>query len=232
MKLSQKTIDVIKNFSTINQGMLFKTGSQLKTVSPQKNILAVANIEDSVANEFAIYDLNQFLSILSLSSDNEFEVEEDNISIKNKIESANGESADISVIFRSASKNMIVSPPDKEIQFPDPEVHLNISSNVINTVFRTASILQSPHIGISSDGVDVYLSALDITGAKSHLCKIKFAQGNGDVYNMTFKIESLKLFPGDYELHISSAGVSHWKNKTSDVQYWITVEPGSTYQKG
>lgn len=232
MKLSQKTIEVIKNFSTINQGMLFKAGSQLKTVSPQKNILAVANIEDPIANEFAIYDLNQFLSILSLSTENQFDVEENDIIINNKIDNVDGTTADISVIFRSASKNMIVSPPEKEIQFPEPEVHLSIPVNIINTVFRTASILQSPHIGISSDGVDVYLSAYDVSGAKSHMCKIKFASGNGDVYSLHFKIDSLKLFPGDYELHISSAGVSHWKNKTSDVQYWITVEPGSTYQKG
>lgn len=232
MKLSKSTIDIIKNFSTINQGMLFKPGKQLKTVSPKKNILAVANIEDNIEGEFAIYDLNQFLSVVSLTDENSFNIEGDNLLISKSVEIQDNKKADISVVFRSAQKNMIVSPPEKDIQFPEPEIHLHMSEKVIDMMYRYASVLGSPHVGFESDGKDVYLSGFDSTGAKSHMSKIRFADGNGDTFSLCFSLENLRLFPGDYDLHISSKGVSHWKNKTVDVEYWITVNPGSTYQKG
>jgi hypothetical protein len=232
MKLSKSTIDIIKNFSTINQGMLFKPGKQLKTVSPQKNILAVANIEDSIDGEFAIYDLNQFLAVVSLTEENSFEIEGNDLMISKSVSISDNESADISVVFRSASKNMIVAPPEKDIQFPEPEINLVMTSKIINMMYNYASVLGSPHVGFESDGKDVYLSGFDSTGSKSHMSKIRFADGNGDTFSLSFKLESLRLFPGDYDLHISSKGVSHWKNKNVDIEYWITVEPGSTYQKG
>jgi hypothetical protein len=232
MKLSKSTIDIIKNFSTINQGMLFKPGKQLKTVSPQKNILAVANIEDSIDGEFAIYDLNQFLAVVSLTEENSFEIEGNDLMISKSIAISDNESADISVVFRSASKNMIVAPPEKDIQFPEPEINIVMTSKIINMMYSYASVLGSPHVGFESDGKDVYLSGFDSTGSKSHMSKIRFADGNGDTFSLSFKLESLRLFPGDYDLHISSKGVSHWKNKNVDIEYWITVEPGSTYQKG
>lgn len=232
MKLSKSTVDIIKNFSTINQGMLFKPGKQLKTVSPQKNILALANIEDTIDGEFAIYDLNQFLAVVSLTDENSFEIEGNDLKITKSVDISDSNKADISVVFRSASKNMIVAPPEKDIQFPEPEIHLTMTSKIIDMMYNYASVLGSPNVGFESDGANVYLSGFDSTGSKSHMSKIRFADGNGDTFNLCFKVESLRLFPGDYDLHISSQGVSHWKNKNVDIQYWITVEKGSTYQKG
>ena len=224
MKLSNKTIEIIKNFSTINQGILFKTGKVLKTVSPQKNVLALANIEDEITNEFAIYDLNHFLSVVASSDTSEFEFDEDHVIVT----AMQGRSE---INFRFSTANMIVTPPEKDIQFPEPEIKINLAKGDLEWIFRTASILATPHIGIFSDGTNIFVSTYDATGAKSHSSKLKLGQSTDDIYNIHFKIESLKLIPGNYEINISSKGVSHWKNKDVDVQYWITTEPGSKFQK-
>jgi hypothetical protein len=224
MKLSNKTIDIIKNFSTINQGILFKPGKVLKTVSPQKNVLAVANIEDDITKEFAIYDLNNFLTVVSLSDSNEFDFDDEHVIVSSK----QGRST---IKYRFSMVSMIVTPPEKEVQFPEPEIQIKLNKEDLDWIFKTASVLATPHIGFSSDGSNVSVSAFDATGKKANVNKLNIAQGSGDVYHIHFKIESLKVIPGNYDLSISSKGVSHWKNTDVDVEYWITSETGSKYQK-
>ena len=66
MKLSDKTIKLLKNFSSINQSILFKEGSKLRTISVMKNILAEATVDEEFPKDFGIYDLVQFLNGLDL----------------------------------------------------------------------------------------------------------------------------------------------------------------------
>jgi hypothetical protein len=224
MKLSAKTIDIIKNFSTINQGMLFKQGKVLKTVSPHKNVLATATIEDEFTNEFAIYDLNNFLSVLTLLDTAEFSFDEEHVLMSSKQGRAK-------LSYRFAQKSMIVVPPETDIKFPEAEIHIKVSKDDLEWLFKTASVLSTPHLGVYSDGNDVFISAFDAAGNKSHANNLKLDKSSGDIYNIHFKIESLKIIPGNYDINISSKGVSHWKNTDIDVEYWITTEPGSKFQK-
>lgn len=225
MKFSEKSIEVIKNFSTINQGIIFKEGNTLKTVSPQKNVLAVAELEDDIEKEFAIHDLNNFLTVASTSDSGEF-LFDDSQHIIITSESGMGE-----LRYRFSSSNMIVAPPEKDIQFPTPEINIDIPAKSLEAIFRTAGIINTPHIGFISDGENVYATAFDAVGAKNHQYKLNLGKGNGDAYECHFKLENLKVIPGDYELNISSKGVSHWKNKNRPIEYWVTLEPGSKYQK-
>jgi hypothetical protein len=224
MKFSQKTIDVIKNFSTINQGMLFKQGKVLKTVSPQKNVMALANIEDEITNEFSVYDLNNFLTALSLTDDGEFDFDDQHVILKSK----QGRGV---LNYRFTPQNMIVTPPEKDIVFPEAEVKVTLEKEDLDWIFRTSSVLGTPHVGIYSNGADVFATAFDGSGTTSHTTNLKLASGNNDVYNIHFKIDSLKIIPGTYDISISSKGVSHWKNNNFPVEYWIKTEPGSKYQK-
>ena len=75
MKLSNKTLEVLKNFSNINQNILIEEGNVLRTISTMKNILGRATIEESFPKEFGIYDLNEFLGVLSLTKDSEIELD-------------------------------------------------------------------------------------------------------------------------------------------------------------
>jgi hypothetical protein len=231
MELSKKSLDIIKNFSAINQGILFKSGKTIKTVSPKKNILAEATLDEDITNEFSIYDLNEFLSVVSLNvSDNDsekskFDFEENQVILL-------GMKGRGKTHYVFSSKNMIVTPPDNEIKFPEPEIFVTLTKKDKDWIFNQANTLNLPDIGVMSDGNIIYMVASDSASkTASHKSTLDIGKGNGDVYSVNFKIEYLNLIEGDYDIHISSKGVAHWKNKDVNVQYWITTEPGSKYQK-
>jgi hypothetical protein len=230
MELSKKSLDIIKNFSQINQGILFKSGKKIKTVSPKRNVLAEAILSEDITADFSIYDLNQFLSVVSLST------EDDNTN--SKFDFTDNEVVLIGMKGRGkthyafASKNMIVTPPDNEINFPEPEIFATLTKKDKDWIFSQANALHLPDIGVMSDGVDIYMTASDSSSKSvSHSSTLNIGKGNGDIYSVNFKIEYLNMIEGDYDIQISSKGVAHWKNKDVDVQYWITTEPGSKYQK-
>ena len=207
----------------INQGILFKKGKTLKTVSSHKNILAQVNIAEEVPAEFGVYDLNNFLSVISLRQDPTFEFEDKNVIIV-------GSKGRSKTKYRFCEPTMIVTPPEKELVMPDPEISLTLSSEDFNDIMKTAAVLSSPHIAVESDGTRVNLSTIDTANDSAHTNTLDISEGDGKVYKMIFKTENLsKLLPGNYTVNISSKGISHFKNKDIDLQYWVTTEQGSKF---
>lgn len=226
MKLSAETISLLKNFANINQGILFKQGKTIKTVSSHKNILAEATITEDVPTEFGVYDLNNFLSVVSLYKDEptfEF-VQNDVVIVGNKGRSKTK--------YRFCDPKSIVTPPEKALTMPDPEIAFELTQEDLDWALRSASVLSSPQIAVESDGVKVTLVALNLQDNSAHTQTLDIAQGNGDKYRMVFKTENLKMISGTYDVKISSKGISHFKNKNKELQYWITTEAGSTFTKG
>jgi hypothetical protein len=225
MKLSNETLTVLKNFGAINQGLMFKKGKTLKTVSSQKNILAEVNIVEEIPNEFGVYDLNNFLSVVSLHKDSPtFEFEEKHVLIT-------GNSGRSQIKYRFCSPTMITTPPDKQFSMPDAEIKIKMSSEDFDWIMRAAAVLASPQICIESDGNAVSLVTLDLQNdaAHSEILRLPIV-GNGSKYRMLFKTENMtKILPGTYEVSISSKGISHFRNENLPLQYWVTIESGSTY---
>jgi hypothetical protein len=223
MKLSTQTISILKNFGAINQGIFFKKGKTLKTVSSHKNILAQANINEEVHAEFGVYDLNNFLSVISLSADPTFEFEDKNVVIV-------GNKGRSKTKYRFCEPTMIVTPPEKELAMPDPEISISLSEDDFDDIMRTAAVLSSPQIAVESDGKKVNLATLDTANDSAHTNTLELGDGDGKVYKMIFKTENLsKILPGNYSVNISSKGISHFKNKDADLQYWVTTEQGSKF---
>ena len=223
MKLSNETISILKNFGAINQGIYFKKGKTLKTVSSHKNILAAVNISEEVPADFGVYDLNNFLSVISLSSDPTFEFEDKNVVIV-------GNKGRSKTKYRFCEPTMIVTPPEKELAMPDPEISITLSADDFNDIMRTAAVLSSPQVAVESDGKKISLVTLDTANDSAHTNTLEVADGDGKVYKMIFKTENLsKLMPGNYDVNISSKGISHFKNKDIDLQYWVTTEQGSKF---
>ena len=223
MKLSDNTLSILKNFGTINQGIYFKKGKTLKTVSSHKNILVQANINEEVPADFGVYDLNNFLSVISLSSDPTFEFEDKNVVIV-------GNKGRSKTKYRFCEPTMIVTPPEKELSMPDPEITVELSSEDFSDIMRTAAVLSSPQVAVESDGKKVSLVTLDTANDSAHTNTLELGDGDGKVYKMIFKTENLsKILPGSYTVNISSKGISHFKNKDVDLQYWITTEQGSKF---
>lgn len=227
MKLSNETVAILKNFGAINQGILFKKGKTLKTVSSHKNILAEVDIKEDIPAEFGIYDLNNFLSVISLHKDDpSFEFDDKQVTIV-------GNKGRSKIKYRFTPSNMIVTPPEKQLTMPDAEIKFELTAEDFEWVMRAASVLSSPQVAIESDGKKVSIVTLDLQNDSAHTDALEISEGNGNKFKMVFKTENItKLMPGSYDVFISSKGISHFKNKTVPLQYWVTTEAGSKFEKG
>lgn len=226
MKLSSETLSVLKNFGSINQGILFKKGKVLKTVSSHKNILAEAIISEEIPAEFGVYDLNNFLSVVSLHKDDpSYEFDDNQLFIS-------GLKGRSKIKYRFCEPTMIVVPPEKQLTMPDPEIAFSLSAEDFDWFMRAASVLSSPQVSVESDGSRISITTLDLQNNSAHTESLDICAGNGNKYNMIFKTENLaKILPGSYEVKISSKGISHFKNATINIQYWVTTEAGSKFTK-
>jgi len=226
MKLSQETTAILKNFSTINQGILFKEGNVISTMSPQKNILAEAKISEKIPVEFGIYDLNNFLSVNSLFKEgSELEFDSNHVIIK-------GLGGRSKIKYRMTDKSMIVVAPDKRPNLPSVDVRFTFSKEDFDWVMKSASVLGAPHIAVVSDGETVSLLTFDESNDSSHTNSLDMdVDPEGTKFKLIFKTENLKVIHDSYEVEICKKGISTWTSTTSDIKYWITLEVSSKYNE-
>ena len=220
MKLSDKTISVLKNFSSINQSILFKEGNKLRTISVMKNILAEATVTEEFTKDFGIYDLNQFLNGMSLHQQPELDFgNEGYVMIREgKMRSK----------YFFADPNVIVTPPDKEISLPTEDVCFEPSTDQLDKLLKAAAVYQLPDIcAVGENGV-VKLVVRDKKNETSN----DFAIVVGDTdeeFSFNFKVENIKVLPGTYEVVVSSKLLSRFTSKNHDLTYYIALEPDSTF---
>lgn len=224
MKLSTETLTVLKNFSTINTGIVFKPGNVVSTVSSQKNILADAEIPDTFPTGFGIFDLNNFLSVISLYKDGaELEFDSANVIIK-------GMGGRSKIKYRMTDPSMIVAAPDKRPTLPAVDVQFDLTEDDFNWILRTANVLGCPNVSIESDGKEVTLNTIDVTNDSSHTNSVALSTVTADSsYKLVFRTENLKMLPGDYSVEISSRGIAKFIGKTNGLVYFVTLETSSTY---
>ena len=220
MKLSDKTLSVLKNFSTINQSILFKQGSKLRTISVMKNILAEATITEEIPKDFGIYDLNQFLNGLSLHQSPELDfVNNGHVVIK--------EGRMRSKYF-FADPNVIITPPDKAIDLPTEDVAFELSTEQLDKLLKAAAIYQLADLAVEGgDGV-VKLLVRDKKNDTSNSFSVTVGETD-KVFSFNFKVENIKILPGTYDVSVSSKLLSRFTSKNQDLTYYIALEPDSTF---
>ena len=224
MKLSNDTLNVLKNFASINPNLVFKPGQKLKTISEAKTILASADIVEDFPVEFGVYDLNEFLSVYNLIEDPELEFEDKSVLIKNS--SVNNQKVRY---FYSSPE--ILTTPQKDIQMPEPEVGVNLSDDVLNQIRKAAAVLGHTELSIQGDGGVVTASVFDSKDATSNSFTMELDKDNAckNEFNFVVSIPNLKLLPGDYFVSISSKLISNWTNSNYPVEYFVALEKSSTY---
>ena len=222
MKLSSNTTMVLKNFATINQNLVIKEGSELLTMSSMKNIVAKATVEENFPKEIAIYDLNEFLASLSIFKSPVLEFEEQYLTIKE-------EDQPHKKLTYFYSDPSVVQSPTKTISMPSEEVKFHLDINKLLEMKRAAGVIGSPDMVLQKSSGSSSLLVKDKKNdtANNYSSDIK-TDGDGE-YKFFFKVENLKLFDGDYDVKISSKNISHFKNDKSNIEYWIALEPESTY---
>ena len=219
MFLSQDTVQVLKNLSTINQSVLIKTGKRLRSMSTMKNILVEADITEEFVRDVAIYDLNQFLNCLTLIPGAEVELGDDSITITDGTNS---------IDYRYSDPSVITAPPDKELNLPSEDVCVVLSEDHLETVKKAAAVLQIPDVSLVGDGETIYLTVRDKKNSGSNSYKIEVGETDR-VFQFNLKVENLKLLPGDYDVIVSSKNLAKFIHHAQPVVYYIAVEPDSTY---
>ena len=220
MKLSDTTVNLLKNFSSINQSILFKSGNKLRTMSVMKNILAEATITEEFPKDFGVYDLNQFLQGHSLHQSPELDFTNDEYVVikEGKMRSK----------YFFAAPSVIVSPPDKEIALPSEDVSFVLTSQQLEKLKKAASVYQLPDISAIGEAGVVKVVARDKKNDTSNDFSIIVGETDKQfVFN--FKEENLKIIPGTYDVVVSSKLLSRFVNQNYDVVYYIALEPDSTF---
>ena len=214
MKLSNSTLDVLKNFANINQNILIEEGNVIRTISTMKNILGRATIAENFPKEFGIYDLNEFLGVLSLSKDSEIELDNDSFL------SINGGKTKIKYFFSDPS--IIVAPP-KTFNAPPTDISFTVTKEVLSTVMKAAAVMGLEDLVIDSKGMKV----TDLKNVTSNEFTEELVY-DGPEFNINYKIDNLKMIPGNYDVDVSTTSlVSHWKLQGNQIDYWIALEQTS-----
>ena len=220
MKLSDKTLSVLKNFSTINQSILFKQGTKLRTISVMKNILAEATITEEIPTDFGIYDLSQFLNGLSLHQSPELDfANEGHVVIK--------EGRMRSKYF-FADPNVIITPPDKAIDLPSEDVSFELRTEQLDKLLKAAAVYQLPDLAVVGGEGVVKSLVRDKKNDTSNDFSIVVGETDKE-FSFNFKVENIKILPGTYDVIVSQKLLSRFVSKNHDLTYFIALEPDSTF---
>lgn len=217
MKLTPRSVQVLRNFATINPSIQFNEGNVLKTISPNKTMMSKATLEDNVSSTFAIYDLSRFLGVLSLFEDPELQLTETAVNIK---------SPGRQVSYTFADPSTIIVPPNKEIDIGEADVSFELKQENFTEIMKALGVLSFPDLVVAGEDGKVILRATDTKNPSADKYDIEVGETD-KTFNAVFKTENLKILPNTYQVEISSKGISYFKGE--DVEYWISIESNSKF---
>ena len=219
MKLSDNTVSVLKNYSTINQNLMIKSGSKLGTMSAMKNIFAKAEVNEEFAQDVAIYDLNEFLASLSLFENPDLDFGSDFVMMGNE-----GSSKSLKFWY---SDPAVVSSEPKEFTMPACEITFKLASTELSDITKAAAVIGAPDMVLENGSLRVTDKKNDT--ANHFAMEVDYENSVDEDHKFWFKVENLKLMPGTYDVSVSKNKVSHFKNTNVDIEYFIALEPESYF---
>jgi hypothetical protein len=222
MKLTESTMNVLKNFSTINENIVFEPGLEIKTISEAKNIIGKATIDNEFSSEFGIYQLPEFLNTLALCDEPTLDFEKDFVSI--------GDNAGVSRAKFFFSNPEVLTRPTKDIVMPSADVSFTLTAETLAKVKRAASVLGHTEVTVSVINDVLCLTVVDSANDTSNTFSVDVV---GEYTSANFKfiwsIDNLRIIPGDYKVELSSKLISHFANQQHPIEYWIALEKNSKY---
>lgn len=217
MKFDSQTLAILKNFSSINPSLCFKEQQKLKTISPSKTILAQTNIVSGFPGTFAIYDLNRFLSVLSLFEDPTITPSTTHLVIQDQRQTIN---------YTFADPSVIVAAPDKVPVIQNPEIEFDLQAETLLRAQKAMNVLNVPEMSIVGNSGKIFVRACDTKNPSSDVFDIEVGETT-HTFNMIFKSDNIKLMPGNYKVQISSKGIGYFTN--DHIEYWVTTEAASSF---
>ena len=222
MKLSSNTTSVLKNFASINQNLVIKEGKEITTMSAMKNIVARAEVEEEFPQEVAIYDLNEFLSALSLFKNPNLEFQDTYVNITEE----NNPKTSLKYFYSDPS---VVTTPSKMITMPSNEVTFTLESATLSNITKAAAVIGSADLVLENSSGTPSLTVKDKKNDTANSYSMGVDTKGDGKFSFFFKVENLKLIDGKYTVEVSSKNISHMKNESTPIEYWIALEPESNY---
>ena len=223
MELNEKTLNVLKNFSGINQNLLIQEGNTIKTISEARNVVATAVVEEKFPQKFGIYDLNEFIGVLGLVNEPNLKFAEESVTVS--------DSTGRSKVKYFFSPEETLTSPTKDVNMPEPDVSFTLDNETLNKLKRAASTLGHSNVSITPSGGGILsLSVVDNENSTSNTYSIDIdGEYSSSDFNFTISIANLRILPGDYEVKLSRKLITEFKHKELDVRYWIAVEKTSNF---
>ena len=216
--IPKPTIEILKNFCSINKSLVIKPGNRLSTLSINKNILVYADVEEQFDSEMSIYDLSTFLGGLSLFEKPSIDTSKNNYVT---VSDAAGRSK---TRFFYADPDIITQPPAKEITLPSVDVSFSIDANTLQQLQRAASVYQLPDLCLYGDGEVMNLTVTDKKNDTSNSYSVEVGHSDAE-FCYCFRVENLKLLPGAYDVSISKTNVALFQG--NGIKYFIALEPNT-----
>jgi len=217
MKLSSRTVQILKNFSQINQSIQINPGSVIRTWTPNKTLMSRASVEEDFPQTFCIFDLSKFLSVLSLFEEPELTFNSKFVTISSGRQHVN---------YTYCDPSHISIPPDKNLVIPEPYVEFTIEQQTMQSIMRAASILQSPELTVHGDGVELSLNAMNSKDPTADNFKVVIGTTTENL-NLVFKVDNMKLMAGNYQCKASGMNIGHFVG--DGIEYWVAAEATSTF---
>lgn len=217
MKLSPETVEILKNYSTINQSLQFKQGTTLSTISGLSTVLAIANVAETFPVTCSIYDMNKFLAKLSLYKDCDLDFDNDKVNFISQDKKR-------SDYIKYCSPKVIVTPPNKTLNIGTPDYTFTLEKTDLEWQRKSAGISGSPNFVFKSDGSKIYLVSTDVKDNSSDYSKTEIADSDGSVFEVVMKVENFKMIDGSYRIEIAKKGLAKFSNLSRDLVYYIAIE--------
>ena len=215
MKLSENSFSVLKNFSSINSGLVLQKGKVQKTISPEKTILVEAELDDTIPEQFGIYDLNQFLGNVTTLEKPELEFKSDSVVMSD---------GQVKLNFYSCATNLIVSPPDKELVMKQIDISFHLDNASLQKLLKLAAMNNLPNLSVIGKNGEITLQAHEKANDTSNFASIRLNDYTGKDFSVSFKVENIKLVPDNYDVEIMIGGFAKFTAKNKKLKYWIAVE--------
>lgn len=215
MKLSENTLAVLKNFASINSGVVLKKGNTQKTISPEKSILVEATLEDTLGSDFGIYDLNQFLGNVTTLKNPELTFTKDDVTL---------DDGDLALTYHACSPNLIISPPDKELALKTVDCKFSLTNPVLQKLLKVATMNSLPNLTVVGKDGELRLKIHEKANDTSNHGSIKIGDYAGEDFIATFKTENLKLLPMDYDVELQKGAFARFISQDNKLKYFIALE--------
>ncbi len=218
--LSNNTLNVLRNYSTINSSIVFRKGNTVRTISNAENILAKFTSEEVFPMDFAIYDLSQFLSGINLFSNPQLEFDNENyVTVRGGRQSARYYFSDPEITLKSA--------PEKNVKFPGADIQFNMDEESLNDLRKASAVYSLPDLTFKAteDSNEVTLILHDKENDTSNTYEQKISGCVTGSFSLDVKIENIRVLPGDYTVKVSKHLISEWTNVNTDLLYYIALEP-------